>query len=147
MRALLKPALLALVVLPVACVESDPPEVGWIRDNAVKLQTVEAGHGLDDMQPLKWRSLDLRLTRALFRQSNKGKHCATSPFPVARWRLRRNVCCRPNPDFCAGLKSHANNRSGCGMVQQTAPGAKHRCAVLRFLSGTIPEEPECDSKL
>ena len=52
-NALLKLELLVLVVLSVAWAASDQPEVIWIRDNAVKLQTVEAGHGFDDMQQLK----------------------------------------------------------------------------------------------
>jgi erythromycin esterase-like protein len=52
-NALLKLGLFLLVVLSVAWASSDQPEVTWIRNNAVKLQTVEAGHGFDDMQPLK----------------------------------------------------------------------------------------------
>lgn len=51
--ALMNFGVLVLVVLSVAWAESDRPEVTWIKDNAVKLQTVEAGHGFDDMQQLK----------------------------------------------------------------------------------------------
>ncbi len=42
-----------LVLLSIALVELAQPEVLWIRDNAVKLKTVEAGHGFDDMEPLR----------------------------------------------------------------------------------------------
>jgi len=52
-NAPLKLGLLMLVMLSVAWASSDQPEVIWIRDNAVKLQTVEVGHGFDDMQQLK----------------------------------------------------------------------------------------------
>jgi hypothetical protein len=52
-NALLNLGLFMLIVFSIARAASDQPEVAWIRDNAVKLQMVEAGHGFEDMQPLK----------------------------------------------------------------------------------------------
>jgi erythromycin esterase-like protein len=50
--AFLKPGLLATLLLSVTLTASDQPEVTWVRDNAVKLQTVEANHGFADMKPI-----------------------------------------------------------------------------------------------
>jgi erythromycin esterase len=44
---------LLLVFLSAAWIAADQPEVAWIRDNAVKLETVSARNGFADMQPLK----------------------------------------------------------------------------------------------
>ena len=50
--AFMKPGLLVTLLLSVTLAASDQPEVTWIRDNAVKLKTVEAGHGFADMKPI-----------------------------------------------------------------------------------------------
>ena len=46
----LLPAL--LLSLPAWCADNTPV-VDWVRANAIRLTTPEAGHGFDDMQPLK----------------------------------------------------------------------------------------------
>src|SRR5262249_19033323 len=40
-----------LFTLPAWCADNTPV-VDWVRANAIKLTTPEAGHGFDDMQPL-----------------------------------------------------------------------------------------------
>jgi erythromycin esterase-like protein len=45
--------LLALLLTTAAWSDSDAPVVDWVRANAIRLATPEAGHGFDDMQPLK----------------------------------------------------------------------------------------------
>ncbi|MFZ1145578.1 MAG: erythromycin esterase family protein [Bryobacteraceae bacterium] len=45
--------LLALAVAPYAWSADDQPAIEWMRANAIRLATPEAGHGFADMQPLK----------------------------------------------------------------------------------------------
>jgi erythromycin esterase-like protein len=56
-KALLKWLLLSALALSGASValagDSDKPPVAWLRSHAIPLKTVEAGHGFDDMQPLR----------------------------------------------------------------------------------------------
>ncbi len=64
-RALLKCLLLCVVAMSVAsvalAVDSDEPPLDWLRTHAIPLKTVEAGHGFDDMQPLKRMIGDARI--------------------------------------------------------------------------------------
>jgi erythromycin esterase-like protein len=48
----MRPLLALLLTLPAWCADNTPV-VDWVRANAIKLTTPEAGHGFDDMQPLK----------------------------------------------------------------------------------------------
>src|SRR5271166_6018307 len=54
---MLKPHSLAAVCLLPLCLSAQSPAPDavnqWIRDNAIRLATPVAGHGFDDMQPLK----------------------------------------------------------------------------------------------
>src|SRR5262245_4388899 len=48
--------LVAAYLLPLSIAAQTPPPGSvneWIRDNAIRLATPVAGHGFDDMQPLK----------------------------------------------------------------------------------------------
>jgi erythromycin esterase len=53
MHGILMSTLLLPAALLSAWTSDDQPVVEWIRAHAVRLDTVEAGHGFTDMQPLK----------------------------------------------------------------------------------------------
>jgi hypothetical protein len=53
-KPLLTLAIVLLVALPGSCQSPAPkPAVDWIRTHAIPLKTVEAGHGFEDMEPLR----------------------------------------------------------------------------------------------
>src|SRR5262245_15496561 len=51
----------AFVLLIPVFAQQDQPVVEWIRKTAVPLKTPEAGHGFEDMQPLKKMIGDARI--------------------------------------------------------------------------------------
>jgi erythromycin esterase-like protein len=54
-------AMLLLIATPVLLSAQRDPTVDWIRTNAIRLATPEAGHGFSDMQPLKKLIGDARI--------------------------------------------------------------------------------------
>jgi len=79
-RRLLPCILLALAVTPYAWSADDQPVIEWMRANAIRLETPEAGHGFTDMQPLKQVVGNARIV-ALGEASSSSTACWSSSPP------------------------------------------------------------------